>query len=153
MLRKAFEITVDHSKTGRFNFSYMDKVLENWHAMGYTELSQVEQAAKKRAEIQPAASGSFNTDEFVSLALKKSYGGNDSENTVQRTPSTNEYVSHALKKTYGIEDEKTSANGDFLELPLFDEVKNEPFVEDHTYDTSEIFALVARRLTNETNKK
>ena len=120
--------------------------------MGYTELSQVEQASKKRAEVRPAAQGSFSTDEFVSLALKKSYG-DENENSAPRTPSTNEYVSHALKKTYGIEDEKSSASDDFLELPLFDEVKNEPFEEDHTYDTSEIFALVARRLTNETNKK
>ena len=151
MLRKAYEITVDHSKTGRFNFSYMDKVLENWHAMGYTEVSQVEQASKKRAEVRPASAGSFSTDEFVSLALKKSYG-TEEENAAPRAHSTSEYVTHALKKTYGIEDEKSSSNDEFLELPLFDEVKNEPFEEDHTYDTSEIFALVARRLTDENNK-
>jgi len=108
-------------------------------------------ASKKRAEVRPASAGSFSTDEFVSLALKKSYG-TEEENAAPRAHSTSEYVTHALKKTYGIEDEKSSSNDEFLELPLFDEVKNEPFEEDHTYDTSEIFALVARRLTDENNK-
>lgn len=71
MIRLAYEKTVD--STGKISFSYMNKVLENWHAEGYTTAADAASKAKKAEN----ANSSFDADEFFMAALKKSKEDDD----------------------------------------------------------------------------
>ncbi len=52
LLRKAYEICLE--KTGKFQFAYINRVLESWWDNGYTSLSDVEQQeAKKTSKAVP----------------------------------------------------------------------------------------------------
>lgn len=72
MLQRAYEITVDNIKNGAFSFAYMNSVLENWFTNGISTPEQVDAASEERRRQKQQTEGSFNTDEFVALALKKS---------------------------------------------------------------------------------
>ena len=68
MVKLAYEITVD--KTHEVNFNYMGKILENWFASGYKSTEDIKTGSKKPSV--KGTSDSFNVDDFVAAALKKS---------------------------------------------------------------------------------
>jgi len=70
----AYEITVDAK--GAFNFDYAGKILENWFTSGVKTAQDAEAKIaefKKGKEEAGKSGGSFDTDEFFDLALKRSY--------------------------------------------------------------------------------
>ena len=74
VIHLAYEITVDSK--GAFNFDYANKILENWYASGVRDLAGANEAVSAFREEKKAKSetgGSFDTDEFFSLALRRSY--------------------------------------------------------------------------------
>ncbi len=81
VIRYAYEITVDNK--GEFSFDYANRVLENWFKGGVKTRSDAENAVsefKREKENAPKDGGSFDTDEFFNLAIKRSYGGMKTEN-------------------------------------------------------------------------
>ncbi len=81
LVRYAYEITVDAK--GEFNFDYANAILENWYKSGVLSKADAEKAVcafKQEKEAAPKDGGSFSTDEFFGLALKRSYSGMDSDN-------------------------------------------------------------------------
>ena len=76
VVRIAYEITVD--SRGSFNFDYAGKILENWYAAGVRDADGARAAVaafrdEKEKKSKSESGGSFDTDEFFSLALKRSY--------------------------------------------------------------------------------
>ena len=74
VVRLAYEITVDAK--GSFNFDYANKILENWFAAGVKTVEDAQARVnefKSNKESEDKKSGSFDTDEFFDLALKRSY--------------------------------------------------------------------------------
>lgn len=73
-IRYAYEITVDTK--GVFSFDYANAILENWYTSGVRSKSDAENAVnryKNEKESKKKSGGSFDTDEFFGLALKRSY--------------------------------------------------------------------------------
>ncbi len=68
VVKLAYEITVD--KTHELNFNYMGKILENWFAAGYKTISDIKNGQKK--PVAKKTTDSFEVDDFVAAALKKS---------------------------------------------------------------------------------
>ncbi len=80
VIRYAYEITVDNK--GEFIFDYANKILENWFASGVKTLADAEKMVenyKLEKESAPKDGGSFDTDEFFNLALKRSYNAMKAE--------------------------------------------------------------------------
>ena len=77
MLKEAYEITVNN--TGKASFSYINKILENWHADGVKKPSDIakkaERPAAKTTRAGTATARSFNVDDALSKALERSYNG------------------------------------------------------------------------------
>ncbi len=74
IIKLAYEICCDAN--GSFNFSYVDKVLENWFKAGVKTLTDAENENRKFAEQKgKGASGaaSFDTTEFFGAALQRTY--------------------------------------------------------------------------------
>ena len=76
IIRRGYEETV--TKTGKYNLAYLSKVLESWYLAGLTTIQKIEESenkfhSDKAKETEEISSGSFDTDEFVALALKRSY--------------------------------------------------------------------------------
>ena len=71
MIKAAYEQSCDN--TGKFNFSYANTVLENWHKSGIRTPDDAEKEKNNFKAKSKASKGSFETDRFFSLALKKSY--------------------------------------------------------------------------------
>ncbi len=76
IIRLGYEETV--TKTGKYNLAYLAKVLESWYLAGLTTIQKITEAenkfhSEKTKETQSIGSSSFDTDEFVALALKRSY--------------------------------------------------------------------------------
>lgn len=74
VVRLAYEITVD--SRGAFNFDYAGKILENWYVSGVRDLDGAKAALstfREEKKSKTESGGSFDTDEFFSLALKRSY--------------------------------------------------------------------------------
>ncbi|NLK38968.1 MAG: DnaD domain protein [Clostridiales bacterium] len=74
IIERAYEITIN--SINEPSVPYTNKILETWYKAGYKTLEDVEAAltesnAKKSAEAQK--SGSFDTDDFFELALRRSY--------------------------------------------------------------------------------
>lgn len=70
----AYETTVNSK--GSFSFDYANKILENWFAAGVKTVSDAEarlSSFKKENETSKNNGGSFDTDEFFDLAIKRSY--------------------------------------------------------------------------------
>ena len=73
-IRYAYEITVDAK--GAFSFDYANAILENWYTSGVRTKEDAENAVnryKSEKERKNKSGGSFDTDEFFGLALKRSY--------------------------------------------------------------------------------
>ncbi len=77
MLKEAYEITVNN--TGKASFSYINKILENWHESGVKKPADIpKKAAKPAAKTTRAGTAtarSFNVDDALSKALERSYNG------------------------------------------------------------------------------
>lgn len=75
MLDHAYEITIDTRGKG-FSLPYMNRILENWHNAGHTTVEQADGANaefKRQQEESAGQASSFETDEFFSAALARSY--------------------------------------------------------------------------------
>lgn len=77
VIERAYEITVNSIHEP--SVPYVNKILETWYAAGYKTIADVEAAiaesgSKKAVEAQK--SGSFDTDDFFELALRRSYSDN-----------------------------------------------------------------------------
>lgn len=77
MIERAYQVSVDTGGEIKHILPYMNKILEDWHAQGLKSPEEVnamlERSRAARAEKKAQSSGSFDTDEFISLALKRSY--------------------------------------------------------------------------------
>lgn len=77
VIAHAYEITVNRTKEP--SVPYTNAILDKWHATGLTTLAAVEAAenAKKSQAVESSLSvgSSFDTDEFLDLAIARSYGG------------------------------------------------------------------------------
>lgn len=77
IIERAYQITVDNTREGRVSLAYMNRILDNWHTAGYTAIAEIDaalEAYKSGREISGKnGGGSFDTDEFFALALKRSY--------------------------------------------------------------------------------
>lgn len=87
MLTEAYSATVEHC--GAYRLAYMKSILNRWHNAGYETVADVRAAeearsAEKSAQSggdgkkaphggKKAAGGSFDTDDFISAALGRSY--------------------------------------------------------------------------------
>ncbi len=80
MLKEAYDITVNN--TGKASFSYINKILENWHKDGIKTPSDLNKGGSKTAKPQKkttragtATARSFDVDDALSKALQRSYNG------------------------------------------------------------------------------
>lgn len=77
IIERAYQIMIDNTRNGKLSLAYMNRILDNWHTAGYTAIDEIDAAllAYKTGREQSGknGSGSFDTDEFYALALKKSY--------------------------------------------------------------------------------
>jgi len=75
MIERAYEITVD--TIGKKSLPYTDRILENWHKEGVKNIEQADardEAHRQSKEQNEAGKApSFDTDDFFSDALKRSY--------------------------------------------------------------------------------
>ncbi len=76
MIQEAYEITVN--KTNEASVVYANAVLKRWHSEGYTTLEQTRAEAEsykasKKAKEEKKKMGNFDEDEFMALALQRSY--------------------------------------------------------------------------------
>ena len=73
MIERAYMVTVD--AIGNVSVPYMNKVLESWYERGFKSVLEIDEAeAKYRASKEKdvgSSGGSFDTDEFFQLAVKR----------------------------------------------------------------------------------
>lgn len=83
LIRHAYENTVE--STGKYSFAYMSKIIERWHEAGITTVEAADaeeekfreekkKTASKKGSADTFSGSSFNNDEFVEMALRRSYG-------------------------------------------------------------------------------
>ena len=70
ILTKAYEITIE--KTGKFSYSYMNKILDNWQIAGIKTVEDVENALLEYQNKQKLSMSSFDAEDFFEEALKRS---------------------------------------------------------------------------------
>jgi len=70
IITKAYEITIE--KTGKLSYSYMAKILDNWHLAGIKTAEDVEKSLLDYKNKQKISTSTFDTDEFFEAALKRS---------------------------------------------------------------------------------
>ncbi len=70
VIKAAYERTVD--RTGKVALPYMDKILTSWHEKGFSTVADIEAGEAVSSAPQ---SGSFDTDDFFSMAVKRGLGG------------------------------------------------------------------------------
>lgn len=68
VIKKAYEVTVD--ATGKPSASYANAVLERWNKEGLRDVAAIEAA---KSEKLPA-DGSFDTDDFLDAAIRRTFG-------------------------------------------------------------------------------
>ncbi len=77
ILEKAYEITVENTRDSKVSLAYMNRILDNWHTAGYKTPAEIDAALEAyktgRENTGSNGKGSFDTDEFYALALKRSY--------------------------------------------------------------------------------
>ncbi len=73
VLQKAYEVTV--TNTGKASISYANAVLENWYKAGLTRVEDIEASMEEyqKAHEKAAPATSFDTDDFFTAALRRSY--------------------------------------------------------------------------------
>ena len=70
IITRAYEITVE--KTGKVSYSYMAKILDNWHIAGIKTVEDVEKSLTDYQSKQKLSMSTFDTDDFFEAALKRS---------------------------------------------------------------------------------
>lgn len=75
MLESAYSATVD--AIGKFSMAYMNKVLESWHEKGEKASASSTSPTSSTSATASAGrdTGSFDTDDFFRLAVKRGLGG------------------------------------------------------------------------------
>jgi len=80
IIERSYQQSVDTGGEIKHILPYMNKILESWHNDGYRTLKEINEAIERerqeRAEQKIAAAAantSFETDEFVQAALRRSY--------------------------------------------------------------------------------
>ena len=68
LIKRAYEISVDSGKGA--NWSYTNKILENWHVSGIKTVEDAEKSLKSHKDKLNMSS--FDTDDFFEAALKRS---------------------------------------------------------------------------------
>lgn len=73
VVQKAYEVTV--TNTGKASISYANAVLENWYKAGLTNVEEIEASMEEyqKAHEKTVPSTSFDTDDFFTAALRRSY--------------------------------------------------------------------------------
>lgn len=71
IIEKAYETTVD--STNKTSLPYAGAILDRWYAEGIRTLDDIEKDAENRKKSKKAKDGSFDTDEFLEAALKRSF--------------------------------------------------------------------------------
>jgi len=73
VITRAYELTV--SATNEPSVPYTNAIIERWFSEGIKTVEDIDRAAAERAEAQKSepSEGSFDTDEFFELALRRSY--------------------------------------------------------------------------------
>lgn len=73
VITRAYELTV--SATNEPSVPYANAIIERWFSEGIKTVEDIDRAAAERAEVQKSESseGSFDTDEFFELSLRRSY--------------------------------------------------------------------------------
>lgn len=74
ILNRAYELTID--STHKLSLPYMNTILENWYKSGLKTLEEIDAAAivyQQDKEKSLQSGGSFDTDEFFELAVKRTY--------------------------------------------------------------------------------
>lgn len=75
MIEKAYELTVD--STGKASLPYAGAILDRWYSEGIKSVEDAEknisEHKKKASETAEGERGSFDTDEFLEAALKRSF--------------------------------------------------------------------------------
>ncbi len=74
LLQKAYDITV--AATAKPSLNYANSILERWYAEGIRSATDLENAEKEKAPVKKAGfnATSYNTDDFFTAALDRSYG-------------------------------------------------------------------------------
>jgi len=76
IIKRGYEITIANTDNHKLSYSYLNKVLDNWHKDGYTTVEAIEAAISQRQQDRETAAqpeSSFDTDEFFELAVKRTY--------------------------------------------------------------------------------
>jgi len=73
LIKEAYELTV--SKINKPSIPYCNTILEDWHANGITTPEQAKAAATGKKQTTEINRGSFETDDFLSAALSRSFAG------------------------------------------------------------------------------
>jgi DnaD/phage-associated family protein len=73
VITRAYELTV--AATNEPSVPYANAIIERWFSEGIKTVEDIDKAAEERAEAKKSepAEGSFDTDEFFELALRRSY--------------------------------------------------------------------------------
>lgn len=74
LIERAYQVTVEN--TGNASIPYCNAVLERWHASGFTTVEDAEGAMaeyRHDKEGMKDKKGSFETDDFFEVALRRSY--------------------------------------------------------------------------------
>jgi DnaD/phage-associated family protein len=76
VVQHAYELTVN--ATGEASLPYANSILERWNAEGLRTVEEIERAsnaqqAKKKGNGKPSLGNSFDTDDFLKAALRRSF--------------------------------------------------------------------------------
>ncbi len=71
IVEKAYEVTVD--STGKASIPYAGAVMDRWFGTGIKTVEDIEKDIAEHKKNKPDEGGSFDTDEFLEAALKRSF--------------------------------------------------------------------------------
>lgn len=74
MVEKAYEMTVD--STSKASIPYAGAIIDRWYSEGIISVLQVEKNNEEHKKNAQSEGGSFDTDEFLDAALKRSFEKN-----------------------------------------------------------------------------
>ena len=73
IIEKAYELTIDSTQNP--SLPYAGAIMDRWYSEGIKTLDDVERDIEEHKKNKAAESGSFDTDEFLEAALKRSFEG------------------------------------------------------------------------------
>lgn len=72
IIEKAYELTID--SIGKPSIPYAGSIMERWHSEGIKTKEDIEKDIDAHKKSKGADDGSFDTDEFLEAAIKRSFG-------------------------------------------------------------------------------